>query len=254
MAGAGRLRIYRCKIASDLRDETLAMRGRAMRSVALLATIKTSPLAMKTAMVRFLAAAVAIVLVANHAFAQEQSCDPAVAARREVGKLQGSGKSDEQQLVLPCGLLVATARVRGQEIGLSVSEPSGQPLYNVADATAFALYAPLVARVLAEAPGVDRWTLSVRGYQSFGPRLAAAAARDEGWNARTGKPRHDGPNAYVVAIANRARIFAEVQQIAGENNRNSRVISAEKVVLCPDPVEPRDRVPCGALVWFELSK
>src|SRR6516164_9820515 len=103
---------------------------------------------MKVAIGRFLIAAFALVLVASHMLAEERSCDAVMAARIELGSLVGTGNPGEQQLVLPCGSFRAVARVRGQEILLAVSEPSGRPLYDVADPTAFALYAPLVARIL----------------------------------------------------------------------------------------------------------
>jgi hypothetical protein len=197
----------------------------------------------------------AIVSATTPAHAQEPTCDPiAAAARSELIKSVASSTPDMHQLVLLCEPLQAMAQVQGQDIALSVSLGGVRPLFDVADATAFALYRPLIARILADAPSVARWKVSVQGYQSLGTRLAAAAARDKSWDQRLGRPKRGGVNAYVIEIANQAQIFEEFQDLASENASHARVVDVEKVMLCPAPSAPRDHVPCGGSVWFELSK
>lgn len=158
----------------------------------------------------------------------------------------------EKAFAVDCGSLRAEAIYWDRSIVLAAYRADGKPIEP--DERALSAFGPLIARIVATQPEVGRWTLSVKSYDAFGPRLAAAVAADKKWDARRGRPREGHVNSYVLDLSNRARTFAEIERVAEANAWRARVLSVEKVLLCPSPAHAGERLPCGASIWFALTR
>ncbi len=96
-------------------------------------------------------------------------------------------------------------------------------------------------------------------------RLAAAAWRSAGWDARTGRPAAGDVNGFVREIANQAEIYAEPQSVFAARGLALAVASVEKVLvaragelpffaaLSREGVPADDLVPWDAQVWLSIA-
>jgi len=81
-------------------------------------------------------------------------------------------------------------------------------------------------------------------------RLAAAALRAPGWDARSGRPRAGSPERFVAELLREQRLAAELATVLAAFGAEAEIGSVEKVLVR----EQRDgRVPYDAIVWLRLE-
>ncbi len=95
-------------------------------------------------------------------------------------------------------------------------------------------------------------------------RLALAARRSPGWDARRGVPRAGDPNGFVRKLANDALIYGELQRVFAAAGLELRLAAVEKVLvlrarelpffdrLRAGGARPSDRLPFDCQAWFSV--
>ncbi len=96
-------------------------------------------------------------------------------------------------------------------------------------------------------------------------RLALAAFRSTGWDAKRGKPRNGDLNGFVRNLANEADIYPEIKSLFQPFSRAVTIASVEKVRVLPAGklpfrdalvklgVGPKDKLPFDCLLWFRVT-
>jgi hypothetical protein len=96
-------------------------------------------------------------------------------------------------------------------------------------------------------------------------RLALAAYRSSGWDAKKGKPKSGDFNGFVKDLANSAMIYPELKELFKRFNRNVSLASVEKVrvlkaeqlpfydKLKEHGIKPSDKLPFDCMAWFSVS-
>ncbi len=96
-------------------------------------------------------------------------------------------------------------------------------------------------------------------------RLALAAYRSPGWDARKGKPKNGDINGFIRKLANETPIYRELQELFRGFDMQIKLASVEKVRvleagklpfysrLRQQGVAATDRLPFDCMAWFSLS-
>jgi hypothetical protein len=96
-------------------------------------------------------------------------------------------------------------------------------------------------------------------------RLALAAHRASGWNAKRGRPASGDVNRFVKDLANSEPIYPELRALFNGFHRDISIISMEKVrvleagqlpfyeELKRQGVAAQDKLPFDCMVWFTVS-
>jgi hypothetical protein len=91
--------------------------------------------------------------------------------------------------------------------------------------------------------------------------LARAAYKDDGWDAKRGKPVAMEINRYVAQLLSRKELLAQLETVFAEGGYRIIGVSAEKVLVLgfrEVPLYQGDMapglVPFDAMVWFRLEK
>ena len=95
-------------------------------------------------------------------------------------------------------------------------------------------------------------------------RLALAARRSLGWDARRGVPHAGDPNGFVRKLANDALIYRELQRVFAAAGLDLRLAAVEKVLvlsarelpffdrLRAGGARPSDKLPFDCQAWFSV--
>ena len=96
-------------------------------------------------------------------------------------------------------------------------------------------------------------------------RLALAAHRSPGWDARRGRPKTGDANRFVKDLANSELIYPELSELFAGTGRSLSIASVEKVrvlearelpfhdELRKAGVEATEKLPFDCMVWFSVS-
>ncbi|MCJ7663801.1 MAG: hypothetical protein MUO24_06130 [Desulfobacterales bacterium] len=91
--------------------------------------------------------------------------------------------------------------------------------------------------------------------------LASAAYKDDGWDAKRGKPAAMDINRYVAQLLSRKELLAQLETVFAEGGYKIIGVSVEKVLVLgfrEVPLYQGDMapglVPFDAMVWFRLEK
>ena len=103
------------------------------------------------------------------------------------------------------------------------------------------------------------------GSREMSLRLALAAHKSPGWDAKRGKPRSGDVNGFVKDLANRDLIYSELKTLFEPFHRTIAFSCAEKVLvqkaeelpffdlLKQEGVKASDRLPFDCMTWFSIS-
>lgn len=104
------------------------------------------------------------------------------------------------------------------------------------------------------------------GSRELSLRLALAAYKSPGWDAKRGKPKNGDINGFVRDIANREMIFPELKELFARFHKNIKFSCAEKVLvlkaeklpffdrLKQQGVKAADKLPFDCMTWFSVSE
>jgi hypothetical protein len=96
-------------------------------------------------------------------------------------------------------------------------------------------------------------------------RLALAAHKSLGWDAKRGRPKNGDINRFVRDLANREKIYPELRALFENFHRSITFSSAEKVLVLEAGklpffdqlnhygIKASDRLPYDCLTWFSVS-
>jgi hypothetical protein len=96
-------------------------------------------------------------------------------------------------------------------------------------------------------------------------RLALAAHKSPGWDAKKGKPKNGDINGFVKDLANREMIYPELKELFERFHNNITFSCAEKVLvmkaeklpfydqLKQQGVKPADKLPFDCMTWFSVT-
>lgn len=96
-------------------------------------------------------------------------------------------------------------------------------------------------------------------------RLALAAYKSPGWDARNGRPKRGDINGFVKDLANRELIYPELKELFRTFHRGITLSSVEKVRvlearnlpfydhLRKQGVQATDKLPFDCMAWFSVS-
>jgi hypothetical protein len=105
---------------------------------------------------------------------------------------------------------------------------------------------------------------SLNGSRELSLRLALAAHKSPGWDAKRGKPKNGDINEFVRDIANREMIFPELKELFARFHKNITFSCAEKVLvlkaeklpffdqLKQQGVKASDKLPFDCMTWFSV--
>jgi len=97
-------------------------------------------------------------------------------------------------------------------------------------------------------------------------RLALAAYRSPGWDAKKGKPKKGNINRFVKDLANSELIYPELKELFERFHRSILLASVEKVrvleakklpfydQLKRQGIQPADKLPFDCMAWFSVSE
>jgi hypothetical protein len=103
------------------------------------------------------------------------------------------------------------------------------------------------------------------GSRELSLRLALAAHKSPGWDARRGKPKNGDINGFVKDIANREMIYPELKELFARLHKNITFSCAEKVLvqkaeklpffdrLKQQGVKAADKLPFDCMTWFSIA-
>jgi hypothetical protein len=96
-------------------------------------------------------------------------------------------------------------------------------------------------------------------------RLALMAMQSPDWNPRKGRPKSGGINAFVLKLANRERLFGELDPLFRLHDRNVAISGVEKVFVADAGklpffaelknlgVKATDKLPYDAMIWLSVT-
>jgi hypothetical protein len=96
-------------------------------------------------------------------------------------------------------------------------------------------------------------------------RLALAAHKSPGWDAKRGKPKNGDINGFVRDFANKEMIYPELKELFERFHKNITLSCAEKVLvlkaeklpfyaqLKQQGVKPADKLPFDCMTWFAIT-
>jgi hypothetical protein len=103
------------------------------------------------------------------------------------------------------------------------------------------------------------------GSRELSLRLALAAHKSAGWDAKRGKPKKGDINGFVKDLANSEMIYPELKQLFERFYKSIQFSCAEKVLvlkadklpfyeqLKQQGVKAADRLPFDCMAWFSIS-
>jgi hypothetical protein len=103
------------------------------------------------------------------------------------------------------------------------------------------------------------------GSREISLRLALAAYKSSGWDAKRGKAKNGDINGFVKDLANKEMIYPELKKMFERFNRNIKFSCAEKVLvqradklpfyeqLKQQGVKAGDKLPFDCMTWFSVS-
>lgn len=137
---------------------------------------------------------------------------------------------------------------------------------------------PLIEMIYAEFLRTDSNARSLRmlflgeidpnaatGARDMSIRLALAAHKSSGWDARRGDARNGDENGFVKDIANREMIYPELKELFGRFHQNIHVAFVEKVLvqradqlpyydlLKAQGVQASEKLPFDCMTWFTIA-
>jgi len=138
---------------------------------------------------------------------------------------------------------------------------------NIAAARKMDYLRPLLKRFFEEQGSGARYNFSMNFYTEIGARIADAAARSRDWNLRTGKSVRAGDDFTLRILKQSSFPYKELAstlesfqyKVAVDSIENRIVLpyenltSYEKALMTTTP-NPRDKLPCGASVYFVFIK
>jgi hypothetical protein len=160
---------------------------------------------------------------------------------------------------------------RNSEIGVIVHRARcGVPL---------SLQLPLLRQICAEFLSKDKNAAAFRtlfwgrlapdgsspASQDLSLRLALAAHKSPGWDARKGRPKNGDINGFVRDLANSQMLYPELKKLFEGFHKNITFSCAEKVLvlkagklpffdqLKPHGIRASDRLPFDCMAWFSVS-
>ena len=96
-------------------------------------------------------------------------------------------------------------------------------------------------------------------------RLALAAYKSPGWDAKKGKPKNGDINGFVKDLANKEMIYPELKRLFERFNKSIKFSCAEKVLiqkaeklpffdqLKKKGIKATDKLPFDCMTWFSVS-
>jgi len=137
---------------------------------------------------------------------------------------------------------------------------------------------PLLDRIYAQFLRRDRNARALRtlfmgeidpdaetGSREMSIRLALAAHKAPGWDARKGDAKSGDINGFVKDLANREMIYSELKELFARFQQNVKISCVEKVLvqqadklpyfdqLNKQGVQASDKLPFDCMTWFALS-
>ena len=103
------------------------------------------------------------------------------------------------------------------------------------------------------------------GSREMSIRLALAAHKSSGWDARKGDAKSGDINGFVKDLANREMIYSELKELFARFQQNIKISCVEKVLvqqadklpyfdqLNKQGVQATDKLPFDCMTWFSLS-
>ena len=103
------------------------------------------------------------------------------------------------------------------------------------------------------------------GLQEMSLRLALAAYKSPGWNAKKGKPKNGDINGFVRDLANRENIYPELKELFERFHKSIKFSCAEKVLvqkaeklpffdqLKKKGIKAADKLPFDCMTWFSIT-
>ena len=103
------------------------------------------------------------------------------------------------------------------------------------------------------------------GSRELSLRLALAAHKSPGWDAKKGKPKNGDINGFVKDLANREMIYPELKKLFERFHKNIKFSCAEKVLIMKadklpfyeqlkqQGVKAGDKLPFDCMTWFSVS-
>jgi hypothetical protein len=104
-----------------------------------------------------------------------------------------------------------------------------------------------------------------KGSRELSLRLALAAYKSPGWDAKKGKPKNGDINGFVKDLANREMIYPELKKLFERFHKGITFSCAEKVLvlkaeklpfyeqLKQQGVKATDKLPFDCMTWFSVS-
>jgi len=103
------------------------------------------------------------------------------------------------------------------------------------------------------------------GSREMSIRLALAAHKSSGWDARKGEAKNGDINGFVKDLANREMIYSELKELFARFQQNVKISCVEKVLvqeagklphfdhLKKHGVQASDKLPFDCMTWFMIS-
>ena len=103
------------------------------------------------------------------------------------------------------------------------------------------------------------------GSRELSLRLALAAYKSPGWDAKRGKPKSGDINGFVKDLANKEMIYPELKKLFERFNRSIKFSCAEKVLVLKAEklpfyeqlklrgVKATDKLPFDCMTWFSVA-
>jgi hypothetical protein len=170
----------------------------------------------------------------------------------------------QRKYAVRCGLWLAEALYdrKSGNIALMIEGGASDPAPSVPAPVVASLTRLPLRRLFDGEEPLATHSLTIRNYSELAQRLMEQARQSPSWDIGHGRPRRGTPGNFVREIMNKDQLYPELAALAAEFGFKVRVSEVEKVELCSgrqtaSARASRDgagRVPCGALVTFQLYR
>ena len=167
-----------------------------------------------------------------------------------------------QRFAVRCGPWYAEAIYQAAipKISLFIDAGIGRPPPTVPAALAMRLFRLPLTRLFDVEGRPNSCELSVRNYVGLDKRIAAAALASPQWDTRRGRTRTGQIGTFVKQLINQQNLHSELIALVKEFGYHVQVSAVEEVPLCrasdlslPDNGRDGELVPCGGLIYFQLT-